>query len=202
MFSQKVVSWGGVAGAFGGFFWLMAAIAPQSPSLILALVLGLGGLVSLYSRQVGQDGKLNLAGFVLGIIGTGLTLASLWGPTANSNTQTNPDSASPGVLIINLGMPILGIGLAMLGVASLRAKNLHRWRGLPLGLGILNIMIGITIWLLIQIPLSHGEKPAWPGAYLPVFVEFVILGLGWIIQGSMLASDAEAKVAQPPTASA
>ena len=200
MFSPKVVLWGGVAGAFGGFFWLMAALAPQSASLILALVLGLGGLVSLYSQQVGQGGKLNLAGFALGIIGTILTLVSLWGPIANSNPEINPVSASPGVLIIDLGMPILGFGLALLGVASLRAKN--RWRGLPLGLGLLNIMIGITIWLLIEIPLSHGEKPAWPGAYLPVFVEFALLGLGWIIQGSMLASDAEAKVAQPPRASA
>ena len=200
MFSSKVIMWGGVAGAFGGFFWLMAAIAPQSPSLILALVLGLGGLVSLYSRQVGQDGKLNLAGFVLGIIGTGLILASLWGPIANSNPQTNPGSASPRVLIIDLGMPILGLGLALLGVASLRTKN--RWWGLPLGLGFLNIMIGITIWLLIQIPLSHGEKPAWPGAYQPVFAEFVLLGFGWLIQGSGLASEAETKVVQPPPASA
>ena len=200
MFSPKVVLWGGVVGAFGGFFWLMAALAPQSASLILALVLGLGGLVSLYSRQAGQSGKLNFAGFALGIIGTGLTLASLWGPIANSNPQTNPGSAAPGVLIIDLGMPILGIGLALLGVASLRAKN--RWRGLPLGLGLLNIMIGITIWLLIEIPLSHGEKPAWPGAYLPELVEFGLLGLGWIIQGSMLASDAEAKVVQHPPASA
>jgi len=192
MFSQKVVSWGGVAGVFAGLFWVMAAIAPQSPSLILALALGLGGLVSLYSRQVGQDGNLNLAGFVLGIIGTGLTLASLWGLIANSSHET---------LIFDLGMLILGIGLALLGVASLRAKN--RWRGLPLGLGSLNIIIGITIWLLIEIPLSHGEKlAAWPGPFLPVFVEIALLGLGWIIQGSMLASDAEAKVAQPPPASA
>jgi hypothetical protein len=63
-----------------------------------------------------------------------------------------------------LALVTLGIGLALLGVASLRAKTLHRWRGLPLGLGFLNIMLGITIWLLIQIPLSHGEKPPWPGA--------------------------------------
>ena len=192
MFSPKVIMWGGVAGAFGGFFLLMAALAPQSPSLILALVLGLGGLAGLYSRQAERDGKLSLAGFVLGIIGTGLTLASLWGLIANSSHET---------LIFDLGMLILGIGLALLGVASLRAKN--RWRGLPLGLGLLNIIIGITIWLLIEIPLSHGEKlAAWPGPFLPVFVELALLGLGWIIQGSMLASDAEAKVVQPPPASA
>src|SRR6185436_3796156 len=66
MFSPKVILWGGVAGAFGGMFWAMMGIAPSSGgvAIVLALVLGLGGLVSLYSRQVGRGGRLGLAGLL------------------------------------------------------------------------------------------------------------------------------------------
>jgi hypothetical protein len=80
MFSPKVILWGGVAGAFGGMFWVMMGIAPSSggAAIVLALVLGLGGLVSLYSRQAGRGGRLGLAGLALGILGTVLELATQW----------------------------------------------------------------------------------------------------------------------------
>jgi hypothetical protein len=211
MFSPKVILWGGVASAFGGFFWLMTVIAPSSggPGIELALILGLGGLVGLYSLQAGQGGRLGLGGFALGILGTILALAALWVAVANNNTKTDPVGDAPALLILSLALVTLGIGLALLGVASLRAKTLHRWRGLPLGLGLLSAILGVTFWLAFYVPLSQGRNPFDPwslGNYglVAVFVVFALLGLGWIGLGAMLATegDAQIPVAQPPPDSA
>jgi hypothetical protein len=215
MFSPKVILWGGVASVFAGLFWLMAGLAPSSGGFVLALILGLGGLAGLYSRQARQGGKLGLAGFALGIIGTVLVLAVLWwsstifsGPTyaiIHLRLQGQPVLAGRAVLMGSLALLTLGIGLALLGLASLRAKTLPRWRGLPLGLGLLNIIYSITIVLFAYGPLSQGQNifDPWPPEwYAFIATEFVLLGLGWIGLGAMLAIEAEAKIAQPPPASA
>ena len=211
MFSPKVILWGGVAGVFSGTFW-MVGLAPSSggATLVIALVLGLGALVSLYSRQAWQVGKLGLAGFALGIIGTLLWLATLWwgfasGRLSPATIRTEPILAAPVVLILLLAGVTLGIGLVLLGVASLRAKTLHRWRGLPLGLGLLSIIQSMTFWLVYYVPLSQGRNPwdTWPpDGYVLSVAALVLLGLGWIALGTMLATEAEATIAQPPPASA
>ena len=211
MFSPKVILWGGVAGAFSGLFWMMSGNGGAAG--VLALVLGLGGLAGLYSRQAGQGGKLGLAGFALGIIGTVLVLAAQWwestifsGPSyavINLRIERDPTLAAQAVLFYSLGVVTLGIGLALLGFASLRAKTLRRWQGLPLGLGLLNTIQGITIVLLAYVPLSQGRNPfdPWPpDGYAFIVAEFVLSGLGWIGLGTMLATegDAQIPVAQPP----
>lgn len=215
MFSPKVVLWGGVASVFGGMFWFLSGSGGAAD--VLALVLGLGGLAGLYSRQAGQGGKLGLAGFALGIIGTVLTLAVLWwsstifsGPTyaiIHLRIQGQPVLAGRAVLMGSLGLVTLGIGLVLLGLANLRSKTLPRWRGLPLGLGLLNTMQGITIVLFAYEPLSQGRNifDPWPPEWYAFAVaEFVLLGLGWMGLGAMLATegDAQIPVAQPPPNSA
>ena len=214
MFSPKVILWGGVAGLFSGMLWMMTGLAPSTggATLGIALVLGLGALVSLYFRQAGRGGRLGLAGFALGIIGTVLELATLWwfftffsGSTPRERIESEPLLVAQAVLISMLAFVTLGVGLAMLGIARLRAKTLHRWRGLPLGLGLLNTILSITGWLIFYVPLSQGRNPwnPWPPEwYVVPVVVFVLLGLGWIGLGSTLAAEAEAKVTQPPPASA
>jgi hypothetical protein len=210
MFSPKVVLWGGIAGVFCGLFWMMTGIAPDSPALELALVLGLGGLAGLYSRQAGQGGRLGLAGFALGILGTVLALATLWwgftsGSLSPSTVRTEPVLAAPTLLILLLAMVTMSIGLSLLGITSLRAKTLNRWRGLPLGVGLLSALNGLTFWLVYYVPLSQGRNPwvVWPPeGYGLTVASLVLLGLGWMGLGAMLAIEAEAKVAQPPPASA
>ena len=209
MFSPKVVLWGGIAGAFGGLFWLMSGLAPSSGGLGLALALGLGGLVSLYAQQSGQGGKLGLAGFALGIIGTVLALATLWwfDRTLPSTIKTEPALFAPPILILLLAFVILGVGLAMLGVAGLLAKTLHRWRGLSLGVGLLSVLNGMTTWLVYYVPMSEGRDPwaTWPPqGYVLTVTTLVLLGLGWIALGAMLATegDSQIPVAQPPPNSA
>jgi hypothetical protein len=202
MFSPKVILWGGVASAFGGLFWMMTGLAPfgGNATLTLALALSLGGLVGLYSQKARHGGILRLAGFALGVIGTVVALAGFWRP------ERELARLAQTLLIGSLGLFTLGIGLALLGVVSLRGKTLPRWRGLPLALGLLSILLSISIWRIFYMPLSHGQNPfdPWtPTAYLPVFALFVLMGLGWIGLGAMLATDGDAQipVAQNPSAS-
>jgi hypothetical protein len=213
MFAPKAILWGGVASVFGGLFWLVMVLAPSSGGAVsgLALALGLGGLVGLRSLQAGQGGRLGLAGFALGIIGTFLALAVLWwdsnrGPLLNSTSEIELALAARTPLILMLAIGTSGIGLALLGIASLRAKTLHGWRGLPLGLGVLHAIFGMTGWLVFYVPpLSPGRNPL--DHYIPVGIALlpavaVLIGLGWMGLGIMLAADANAQVAQPPPASA
>jgi hypothetical protein len=212
MFSPKVTLWGGVAGLFSGMLWMMTGLAPLSgaPTMELALALGLGGLVSLYSRQSGQGGKLGLAGFVLGLLGSGtaIVLTLCWSFTSGrlspSTVRTNPELAAPGVLLLALAMMTAGVGPALLGIASLRAKTLPRWQGLPLGVGLLNIAEGMLLWLVYYVPMSQGRNPfdPWPPqGYIFHVAVLVSLGLGWMSLGLKLADEA-VKVTQPPPASA
>jgi hypothetical protein len=216
MFSPKVVLWGGLASVFGGVLWLIG-VAPSAGwvPVVLAVVLGLGGLAGLYSRQSGQGGRLGLAGFALGILGTALELAAiLWGSASGrlSYLDRHPTFSAPAVLILSLGMIILGVGIVLLGVTSLRGKALHRWRGLPLGLGLLNTLGGMAFGLMYYLPMSQGRNPwaLWSliGGHVIYPAEYgfngvgVLLGLGWIALGIMLATDANAQVVPPAPASA
>ena len=229
MFSPKVIFWGGLASVFCGLFWMFAGVTPGSrvsssvsdllvglagvapgsraSISVLALVLGLGGLVGLYSRQAGQGGKLGVAGFALGIMGTGLALAALLGISGSSaKLEIDPVGAAPAVLISSLGMFILGVGLVVLGVTSLRSKTPHRWQGLPLGLGLLSTMFGVIVWFVLYMPLSQGHVP-WtpPNTYridMLLTAVYLLVGLGWMGLGIMLATEANAQVVQPPEASA
>jgi len=104
-------------------------------------------------------------------------------------------------------MAILGIGLALLGVTSLRANILPRWRGLPLGLGLLSILYGMVIWLVYYVPLSQGHflwtwgMPFTFGMFVHLAV-LLLLGPGWIGLGTMLATEANSDITQSPPASA
>jgi hypothetical protein len=210
MFSPKVVLWGGLAGAFGGVFYVMLAISPESgeAALVTCLLLGLGGLAGLFSAVAQQHGRLALAGFALGIIGTLLPLSGLRWLSSNiptSTIQSNPVLAAPSVLILSLGLGSLGIGLTLLGIASWLANTLRRGRGLPLGVGILSIVNALMFWLVYYVPMSQGRNPwqTWPpqGYTLHVAV-MILLGLGWMVLGVMLMVNAEPQVAPSPPASA
>jgi len=163
MFSPKVALWGGLAGVVAGMCWIFAGLLPTGPgTLVLALVLGLGGLGSLYSQQAGQGGKLGLVGFSFGIIGTGLTIAVIWwGITSGTldRMEKDPASVASWAFIFPLALVILGIGLTVLGLASWRLKTSNIWRGLPLGLGLVTIIQSITFWLVIYGSLSQGLVP-------------------------------------------
>ena len=151
---------------------------------------------------------MGLAGFTLGIIGTVLPLAVLWWAFTSglvANMKRDPASVAAWAFIFPLALVISGIGLTLLGLASWRAKTLHIWRGLPLGLGLLSIIYSLTIWLVGIVPLSQGRLPwdTWNfGFYVLYPAVHVLLGLGWMGLGLMLTTEADPQVTQSPPASA
>jgi len=192
MVSPKVMLWGGVAGALSGVVWVMSGLSPESGPLEIALILGLGGLAGLYSLQAERSGKLGLLGFVLGIIGTVVLLAG---------TRWYSTSEAQSILIDSLGLTVLGIGLVLLGINTLREKTLSRLRGLPLVTGLLYIFEAGAFWKVFYVPFSHGQNPwhPWnPPAYMPVFGGFVILGAAWVVLGIILMNESSNQTAPSP----
>lgn len=204
MFPPKLLFLCGMASLLSGLFWLFSPASTLGPlPLKLALVLQLGGLIGLRIRQAGQGGKLGWVGVALAIIGMVLALAYLSQEPVSAIFPYMEDSAlASGVLILSLALFIQGFGLALLGVASLRAKNPHPWRGLPLGLGALSAISGAQFWFVVYLPLSQGQFPWNSGSFLFYPIVLWLLGLGWLGLGIMLATEANAQVAEPPPASA
>lgn len=216
MFSPRTILWGGVASVFAGLLWIIIAELTTDGvvPLVLAVILGLGGLAGLYSRQSGEGGWLAWSGMALGILGTALLLAALlWGHASGrlDNIQRHLALSAPPVLIISLALIILGVGMVLLGITSLRGRVPHRWRGLPLVLGLLYTLGGMMEWLVYYLPLSQGRDPwqVWSliggqviyPAQHALMVLHVLLGLGWLGLGIILMTEANAQVVPPRPAS-
>ena len=197
MFSPKVILWCGMASICAGLFWI-ASVGGGLP-LTLALVLELGGLVGLQIQQAGQGGKVGLAGFALGVLGTVLAIAYLsWGYISYGFPYMEELALAPGVLILSLALFTQSIGLALLGVTSWRAKNPHRGRGLPLGLSALSAISGAVFWIIVYVPLSHGQFP-WKSELFVLYpAVLLLLCIGWMGLGVLLATEADAQLAPPP----
>jgi len=207
MFSPKVSLWGGLAGALGGVMWVMMGFAPSTAIFVLAFVFGLGGLAGLFSRQEGQGGRLGSAGFALGTLSMVLALGILWWGFASGrmgyiDSPGDALSSALPILIILLTIGVSGIGLALIGIANLRAKTEFRWWGLPLGLGLLTILQGFSMWLAFYVPMSQGHDP-WSRYYNGMLwfpsVVWGLVGVCWIGLGIMLMKDANAQIAPPET---
>jgi hypothetical protein len=187
--------------------WLMMGIAPSGPAFVLAFVLGLSGLAGLYSWQGRQGGRLGLAGFALGITSMVLAIGILWWGFASGRfsyiaTERDALRAASPLLFILLIIAALGIGLTLVGIANLREKNQPRWRGLPLVLGMLNIIQSFSMWRAYYVPMSQGQDP-WSQLNVGMLwfpsVVSGLLGICWMGLGIMLASEANAQIAPHET---
>ena len=201
MFSPKLMYWCGLASLFGGLFW-MISVGGGLP-LRLALALELFALVGLRMRQGWQGGNLALAGFALGIIGTVLAIVYLSQDLVSGSFPYMEEPAlAPGVSLLALALFIQGIGLALLGITSLRTKNPHPWRGLPLGLSAVSAISGAVFWIIVYVPLSQGQFPWKSGLFMLYPAVLLLLGIGWMGLGLILTTQADSQVTQSPPASA
>jgi hypothetical protein len=110
------------------------------------------------------------------VVGLALMLAGnvveFWAAGGIREQMTALDPA--GWIGYSLGYLLLAVGLALVGVASLRAKPFPRWNALPLLMGLPVLPIYPTV--------TSGNTV---GALLAV-----PLGLGWVALGSLLWRDA------------
>lgn len=187
MSSSTVIRWGGLAGVLGGALWSvlgpLTLVAAESPILGLdendytgllavAALLLLISLVGLHVQHSGRFRWLGWTGSAISFLG----LALLATGTA---VQAWINLLRGGYLAL-LGSFVLGLGLMLFGIATIRAKVLPGWlRAAPLLLGILSPMQYIFIGIA---SLIFGDGPG--------LVLWVLFGLGWASLGHALWSDA------------
>jgi hypothetical protein len=153
---------GGTLGAAGQLFHPADPMGPamlpqyvqasQPLHLILyfAVMLILVGLPGVYARQSGKTGLLGLVGFLL--LFFGLPLTDLIHSVVNFTILPTlvaqaPDQAMPVMMaaieeptwaiLQMLGFPLLGLGVIVFGIATIRARVFPRWTG----------------WLLLAVPV-------------------------------------------------
>ena len=132
--------------------------------------------MGLHARQAGDPGYslLGTVGFVLASVGD-LLLATL-GPFVHSAV---PGGAFPFMMVMFVYVVAAWWGMILLGVATLRAALLPLpWRALPLAFFLLDVPLTTLAGALIE--------PVGVSALL--YVQPVLLGLGWALLGYALWS--------------
>jgi hypothetical protein len=190
MFSPRIIMWAGVASAFGGVMWLFRAQEGGEITLPLALLLTLAGLAALHLRQGKQASALGWAGFVLGLLGTGLlVLSSFFVPDTTPGMQ------------FELGMSIMGIGYILIGLRTLQTKILHRSSAmLSFVIGVLQIGFGFCVWLMYYLTPDPWNPMTIPAS--AAMLLFFSIGILWIALGATLAINPGWETSNPPPASA
>jgi hypothetical protein len=204
MFSPKIIVWGSIASAFGGLMWLFVALAWQSEGILpSALLLTLAGLAALHTRQGKQAGVLSWAGFVLGILGTGMVLSILVEGLI-SGKPFSIESPFLAALQYVLGIGIFGIGCILIGLRTLQTEILPHGRWVPLALGILHIGFSISLWLVYYLAAIKGIDPWTPPTILAITYMLLTLPIGilWMALGATLAINPNWQDSHQPPASA
>ncbi len=191
MSSSNLVRWGGIAAVVTSliFVVLFVLFNPEqglatdtffsgSVSTVLFFVALLGqvaGMAGLHALQGGRHGRLGAAGSVVAFVGFALVLIAFIALSLVG------DTSSVGVvvfaLLLLLGILAPFVGLALLGVATLRARVLPSWFGVLLivGLPVVAVLMGSQL----------------------VGIGLVVYGVFWILVGYALLSSGNAQVTRP-----
>ncbi len=169
-------AWGYIHGGLISSAYLKAA------TVVLAIVvptLFLGGLAGLYTLCNGRVSRLGEAGFVLSLVGSAVGsvrgLEDLIG-WYDAHVLEYTNSTARGFLLHPWidWLPLLFVGLSLVGIATIRTKTLGALRTLPLAMGALGWAYLVTD--------SGGAVETRPG-----HVAFAVLfSLSWAALGSIL----------------
>jgi hypothetical protein len=183
----------------------LSVVAPNVGWLLL-----LGGLAALHARQAHLYGRLGAAGFWVAFVGT--LLGTLLGTLPLLATALAGDRV-PTALVLFGGLAAglfylvaMGIGLLLLGIATLRARVLPvPWRLLPLAMFVVKVPLTPLVMLILGEELrrelvlrsgTHSEILA----FLVLDAPDVLFGLGWVLLGYALWSGAREGVRSPAPA--
>ena len=120
---------------------ISAAFFLPSGAQLLATVPLLVGLVALFAWQAEAFAALGLAGFFLAVVGTALAAGALWSQVfvVPRLAETAPEVADRGEGSVLAGFLLsfllFGVGWAVFGAATLRARVFPRWAAVLLILG-------------------------------------------------------------------
>jgi hypothetical protein len=137
----------------------------QQVLFLLANMLLIDGLVSLYVRQSETAGILGLAGFLVALVGTVLVAGASWAevfvaPTAAVEAPVLLDEEPTGALALGFTLTFLifALGWLLFGVTALRARVYPRIAAIILVVG-----AAITFFPLPFTALVFGVAVAWLG---------------------------------------
>ena len=130
MAPSEGVRWGGLAAMGGGVLWMVVftlfALRPSGPGVappyrsfeglylpnLVSVVLIAAGIVALHATMRSLYGRLGTAGFVLALVGAAVLVLVVGGAP---------------FLLSRVGVLVLLLGSALMGVAALRANARPRW---------------------------------------------------------------------------
>ncbi len=188
MSSSNLVRWGGIAAVVTGLIFVVLFVlfnpeqglatatffsSPVSTVLFFVALLGqVAGMAGLHALQGGRHVRLGAAGSVVAFVGFALVLIAFIALSLVG------DTSSVGVvvfaLLLLLGILAPFVGLALLGVATLRARVLPSWFGVLLivGLPVVAVLMGSQL----------------------VGIGLVVYGVFWILVGYVLLASGNAQV--------
>ena len=210
--SSRWLGWGGISLLIGGvlgiaaqvFFVLMFVTFPLLTSgfafgflggifllqslVTLLVAAGLIGLYSVVARRPGRPRMLAGAGLGLVVVSaTVLSVLNIYDATlAPRYIAYDPDRGIPVAQKIELwagwGWPI---GAVILGVGALKARELGRWRPLPLVVGLLSTPLVYQLFLL-TITGGNPEMGVAGASRILLDAQPILLNLGWVLLGYAL----------------
>lgn len=198
--SKFVGRLGSIAAVLGGVLWSAKAFydrndAPPWPTDItdtlffVIPLLFLVGLVGLYARCRGRLGEweaLSSVAFGVGFVGLAWSLAGFFAAMLQAGPAWWIEISWWRIL---LGFFFMHLGLLFLGNSVLQSGALPRWRGLPVVIGALGILLILV-----------GDPSYSPLGVYPTLVFWVLYGLLWAALGYVLLADRGEEKDDPTTA--
>lgn len=196
MLMDRIDRWSGLAAAAGGLLWLFPwARWPFEVSdragfflAIVGLLLVIVGLTGLYRRLTAGQSSMAKPAFGLAVTGAALIMASAIGGLVTNVSLSGIDSPSgvPILLPILLfgGMLLAILGIAGMGLVTLRQKALGRFSFAPL------LLAASLLVYVISIGMAAGDVG--PEATDKVFLALVVAC--WLLLGISLSTSREQTV--------
>jgi hypothetical protein len=180
----------------------LSIVAPKLGWLLL-----LGGLAGLHARQAGLYGRLGATGFWVAFAGIlfGTVLGTLpWLARALAGDLVPTAWALLGSIVAGSSYLVaVGVGLLLLGVATLRARVLSMpWRLLPLAMFVVKVPLPPLAGLAMGSELKRdlivgGDARSELLAFLVWDTPDLLFGLGWVLLGYALWSGASEEAKSP-----
>jgi hypothetical protein len=185
---------GGLAAVVGGLLWSAKSFydrndAPPWPTdltddlFFVVLLLFLAGLVGLYARLRGRLREweaVSLLGFVAIISGL---IASIVGQLTMVFEVGPSWWFGISWWMFVFGFFVASLGLVFFGNSVVQSRALPRWRGLPLVIGALGLVLILV-----------GDPPNSDLGIYPSLAVWMLYGLGWAVLGYVLWSDRDEAV--------
>lgn len=176
---ERSIQLAALASIFGGSLWavevILDGISPDSSVseatdsfFYIAPLLMTFGLAGFHARYATLIQGMGRTGFVNAFIGLAMLVGGFLGGFTFGIEQA--------MRISSFGFLILAFGLVLLGLEVMKANALPRWNFLPLAMG-----------LLVPLSVISGDAAILRAPLSALF------GLGWILLGTILLSDATSK---------